>query len=241
MPQNGSPLSAANQAPQRADSESQTASDGFGQANQTASRTQTDQERPTNPKNDSQPINSQESELEAQGSPHGKEAAGRTSPESIHATNSESNIERGPDHQTTATEAQRPQSIHNHSSSGHDLGPASSAPEEVSGSIDAASGPDHRQNESVDRNDVTTPHGVSHSSDSSPSSSSTTGSNDSATEKRQGRARRTIHQDTVLDVETEVIEQVRENQTHRHSQHHEETRRIYPTSPPKPDNIKKKE
>jgi hypothetical protein len=45
----------------------------------------------------------------------------------------------------------------------------------------------------------------------------------------------------VLDVETEVIEQVRENQTHRHSQHQEETRRIYPTSPPRPDHIEKKE
>ena len=243
MPQNGSPLSAANQAPQRADSESQTASDGFGQANQTASRTQTDQERPTNPKNDSQPINSQESELEAQGSPHGKEAAGRTSPESIHATNSESNAERGPDHPTTSSETPRPESIHDHSSSGHSPISASSTLESVTGSTDTTSGPGHRHDESVDRNDVTTPtsHEVPPSGDSSSSSSSTTDSNDASTEKRQGRARRTIHQDTVLDVETEVIEQVRENQTHRHTQNHEESRRIYPTSPPPPDNTKKKE
>lgn len=242
MPQNGSPLNAANQAPQRADSESQIDSDGFGQANQTANRTQTDKENLTNPKDIAQPISAQKSEPEAPGSPNVKEASGRTSPESIHATNPESITERA-DHPTTSSETQRPESIHDHSSSGHSPVPASSTLESVTGSTDTTSGPGHRHNESVDRNDVTTPtpHEVPPSGDSSSSSSSTTGSNDSTTEKRQGRARRTIHQDTVLDVETEVIEQVRENQTHRHTHNHEESRRIYPTSPPKPDNIKKKE
>ncbi|MHC9161571.1 pLS20_p028 family conjugation system transmembrane protein [Exiguobacterium profundum] len=242
--QNGSPLSAASQAPQRMDNERQIDSNEFDQANQTASRTQTDQENPTNPKDVAQPISGKESELETQGSPHGKEASGRTSPESIHATNPKSNTERGPDHQTTSSETQRPESIHDHSSSGHHAPiPASSALEPVTGSIDAASGPDHRHNESVARNDATspTPHEATHSNGSSSSSSSTRDSSDAATEKRQGRARRTIHQDTVFDVETEVIEQVRENQTHRHTQNHEETRRIYPTSPPKSDNMKKKE
>nr|WP_214762891.1 hypothetical protein [Exiguobacterium sp. s146] len=242
--QNGSPLSAASQAPQRMDNERQIDSNEFDQANQTASRTQTDQENPTNPKDVAQPISGQESELETQGSPHGKEASGRTSPESIHATNPKSNIERGPDYQTTSSETQRPESIHDHSSSGHHAPiPASSALEPVTGSIDAASGPGRRHNESVDRDDVTTPtpREVPPSGDSSSSSSSTRDSSDAATEKRQGRARRTIHQDTVFDVETEVIEQVRENQTHRHTQNHEESRRIYPTSPPKSDNMKKKE
>lgn len=237
MPQNGSPLNAANQAPQRADSESQTDSDGFGQANQTASRKQTDQERPTNPKNDSQPNNGQGLELEAHDSPQLNEASGHTSPESIHATNPESNAQRGTDHQPTPSETQRPESIHDHSSSNQSPSPTSSTVEAVTGSTDTTSGPDHRQNEST----TPTPHDAPHSSDSSPSSSSTTGWNDSATEKRQGRAQRTIHQDTVLDIETEVIEQVRENQTHRHSQNHEESRRIYPTSPPRPDHTKKKE
>ncbi|WP_353048839.1 pLS20_p028 family conjugation system transmembrane protein [Exiguobacterium sp. s142] len=237
MPQNGSPLSAANQAPQRADSESQTDSDGFGQANQTASRTQTDQERPTNPKNDSQPNNGQGLELEAHASPQLNEASGRTSPESIHATNPESNAERGTDHQPTPPETQRPESIHDHSSSNQSPSPTSSTVQPVTGSIDEVSGPTHRQNESTSP----TPHEAPHANNSSPSSSSTTDSSDPATEKRQGRARRTIHQDTVLDVETEVIEQVRETQTHRHTHNHEESRRIYPTSPPKPDSIKKKE
>ena len=237
MPQNGSPLSTANQAPQRADSESQTDSDGFGRANQTASRTQTDQERPTNPKNDSQPNNGQGLDLEAHASPQLNEASARTSLESIHAPNHESNTERGTDHQPTPPETQRPESIHDHSSSNQSPSPTSSTVEAVTGSTDTTSGPDHRQNEST----TPTPHDAPHSSDSSPSSYSTTGSNDSATEKRQGRAQRTIHQDTVLDIETEVIEQVRENQTHRHSQHQEKSRRIYPTSPPKPDNMKKKE
>lgn len=243
MPQNGSPLSAANQDPQRADSESQKDPDGVAQANQTASRTQTDQKKPTNPKNDAQPNNGQESDLEAQGSPHGNEASSRQSPESIHATNPESNTERGSDHQTILSETQRPESIHDQSSSGHSPVPASSTLEPVTGSTDTTSRPGHRHNESVARNDATSPtsHEVPPSGDSSSSSSSTTDSNDASTEKRQGRTRRTIHQDTVLDVENEIIEQVRENQTHRHSQHHEETRRIYPTSPPKPDNMKKKE
>lgn len=243
MPQNGSPLSAANQAPQRADSESQTDSDGFDQANQTTSRTQTDQERPTNPKNDSQPNNGQGLDLEAHASPQLNEASGRTSLESIHAPNHESNAERGTDHQPTPPETQRPESIHDHSSSNQSPSPTSSTVQPVTGSIDTTSGSDHRHNESIARNDATsaTPHEVPPSGDSSSSSFSTTGSNDSTTEKRQVRARRTIHQDTVLDVETEVIEQVRENQTHRHTHNHEESRRIYPTSPPKPDNIKKKE
>ncbi|MEW8968806.1 pLS20_p028 family conjugation system transmembrane protein [Exiguobacterium alkaliphilum] len=243
MPHNGSTLSVADQASQRMDTERQTDPDGVAQENQTASRTQTDQERPTNPKNDSQPNNGQGLELEAHASPQLNEASGRTSPESIHATNSESNAERGPDHPTTSSETPRPESIHDHSSSGHSPISASSTLESVTGSTDTTSGPDHRHDESVDRNDVTTPtsHEVPPSGDSSSSSSSTTDSNDASTEKRQGRARRTIHQDTVLDVETEVIEQVRENQTHRHSQHQEETRRIYPTSPPRPDNIEKKE
>nr|WP_114167493.1 hypothetical protein [Exiguobacterium sp. TNDT2] len=232
--QNGSPLSAASQAPQRMDNERQIDSNEFDQANQTASRTQTDQENPTSPKDVAQPISGQESEPEALGSPNVKEASGRTSPESI--------TERA-DHPTTSSETQRPESIHDHSSSGHSPVPASSTLESVTGSTDTTSGPGHRHNESVDRNDVTTPtpHEASHSSNSSSSSSSTTGSNDATTEKRQGRARRTIHQETVLDVETEVIEQVRESQTHRHSQHQEESRRIYPTSPPKPDYTKKKE
>ena len=243
MPHNGSTLSAADQASQRMDTERQTDPDGVAQENQTASRTQTDQEKPTNPKDVAQPNNGQESGLEVHGSPHEKEASGRTSPESIHATNPESNTERGPDHQTTSSETSRPESIHDHSSSVHSPIPDSSTLESVTGSTDTTSGPGHRHDESVDRNDVTTPtsHEVPPSGDSSSSSSSTTDSNDASTEKRQGRARRTIHQDTVLDVETEVIEQVRENQTHRHSQHQEETRRIYPTSPPRPDHIEKKE
>lgn len=243
MPHNGSTLSAADQASQWIGTERQTDPDGVVQENQTASRTQTDKEKPTNSKDVAQPINSQESELEAQGSPYVNETSDRQSPELIHATNSESNAERGPDHPTTSSETPRPESIHDHSSSGHSPIPASSTLESVTGSTDTTSGPGHRHNESVDRNDVTTPtsHEVPPSGDSSSSSSSTTDSNDASTEKRQGRARRTIHQDTVLDVETEVIKQVRENQTHRHSQHQEESRRIYPTSPPRPDNMKKKE
>lgn len=70
---------------------------------------------------------------------------------------------------------------------------------------------------------------------SGSSSSSASDSSDTAQEKRQGRARRTIHQDTGLDIESEVLEQVRENHTHRNTQNHEETRRMYPTSPPRPD------
>jgi len=243
VPQNGSPLNAASQTPQRMDNERQIDANEFAQANQTASRTQADQENPTIPKDVAQPISGQESEPESQGSTHVKEAAGRTSPESIHATNPESNTERGPDHQTRSSETPRPESIRDHSSSGHSPVPASSTIEPVTGSIDAVSGPDHRHNESVARNDVTspTPYEAPHSNDSSSSSSSTKDSSDAATAKHQGRARRTIHQDTVLDVENEVIEQVHENHTHRHSQNHEETRRIYPTSPPKPDNVKKKE
>nr|WP_058765885.1 hypothetical protein [Exiguobacterium chiriqhucha] len=233
MPHNGSPLTAAGQASQRADTERQTDLDGVAQTNQTARRTQTDQEKPTSPKKDAQPNNGQESELEVHGSPHVNEASGRPSPES--------NAERGHDHQTMSSETKRPESIHDHSSSGHSPFPASSTIEPVTGSTDATSGPNHRHSESVDRNDVTTPDEAPHSSDSSSSSSSATDSSDTATEKRQGRARRTIHQDTVLDVENEVIEQVRENQTYRHSQHQEDSRRIYPTSPPRPDNMKKKE
>ncbi|MET2871846.1 pLS20_p028 family conjugation system transmembrane protein [Exiguobacterium profundum] len=242
MPQNDSPLSAANQDPQRADSESQKDPDGVAQANQTASRTQTDQKKPTNPKEVAQPISAQKSEPEAPGSPNVKEASGRMSPESIHATNPESITERA-DHPTTSSETQRPESIHDHSSSGHSPVPASSTLESVTGSTDTTSGPGHRHNESVDRNDVTTPtpHEVPPSGDSSSSSSSAMDSNDASTEKRQGRARRTIHQDTVLDVENEIIEQVRENQTHRHTHNHDESRRIYPTSPPRSDNMKKKE
>lgn len=242
MPQNGSPLNVETQASKRMDADRQTDPDGVAQTNQTASRTQPDLEKPTNPKDVAQSISGQESELEAQGSPHVNEASGRPSPESIHATNPESITERA-DHPTTSSETQRPESIHDHSSSGQSPIPASSTLESVTGSTDTTSGPGRRHNESVDRNDVTTPtpHEVPPSGDSSSSSSSTTGSNDSTTEKRQGRARRTIHQDTVLDVETEVIEQVRENQTHRHTHNHEESRRIYPTSPPKPDNMKKKE
>ncbi|MCV9901333.1 hypothetical protein OKS35_14485 [Exiguobacterium sp. N5] len=238
VPQNGSPLSAANQAPQRADSESQTDSDGFGQANQTASRTKNDQETPTNPKN-----SGQESKLEGNGSPYVNEATDHTSPESIHATNPESNTERGHDHQTTSSETPRPESIHDQSSSGHSPNHASSTLESVTGSTDTTSGPGHRQDESVARNDATspTPHEATHSNGSSSSSSSTMDSSDAATAKHQGRARRTIHQETLLDVEIEVIEQVRENQTHRHTQNHEESRRIYPTSPPRPDHIEKKE
>ena len=157
------------------------------------------------------------------------------SPESIHASNPESITERA-DHPTTSSETQRPESIHDHSSSGHSPVPASSTLESVTGSTDTTSGLGHRYNESVDRNDVTTPtpHEVPPSGDSSSSSSYSMDSNDSTTEKRQGRARRTIHQDTALDIETEVIEQVRENQTYRHSQQQEDSRRIYPTSPPKP-------
>ncbi|WP_269318489.1 pLS20_p028 family conjugation system transmembrane protein [Exiguobacterium sp. KJ 601] len=242
MPQNGSTLSAADQASQWMDAERQTDPAGVAQENQTASRTQTDKEKPTNPKEVAQPISAQKSEPEAPGSPNVKEASGRMSPESIHATNPEPITERA-DHPTTSSETQRPESIHDHSSSGHSPVPASSTLESVTGSTDTTSGPGHRHNESVDRNDVTspTPHEAPHSSGSSSSSSSTRDSSDTPTEKHQGRARRTIHQDTVLDVENEVFEQVRENQTHRHSQHHEESRRIYPTSPPKPDNMKKKE
>nr|WP_233005488.1 hypothetical protein [Exiguobacterium aurantiacum] len=237
MPQNDSPLNAVSQPSQRMDAERHIDPDNVAQENQTASRTQTDKERPTIPKNDAQPNNGQESELDVHSSPHVNEASGRPSPESIHATNPESNAQRGTDHQPTPSETPRPESIHDHSSSNQSPSPTSSTVEAVTGSTDTTSGPDHRQNEST----TPTPHDAPHSSDSSPSSSSTTGSNDSATEKRQGRAQRTIHQDTVLDIETEVIEQVRENQTHRHSQNHEESRRIYPTSPPRPDHTKKKE
>lgn len=242
MPQNDSPLNAVSQSSQRMDAERHIDPDNVAQENQTASRTQTDKEKPTNSKDVAQPISAQKSEPEAPGSPNVKEASGCTSPESIHATNPES-ITECADHPTTSSETQRPESIHDHSSSGHSPVPASSTLESVTGSTDTTSGPGHRHNESVDRNDVTTPtpHEVPPSGDSSSSSSSTTGSNDSTTEKRQGRARRTIHQDTVLDVETEVIEQVRENQTHRHTHNHEESRRIYPTSPPQSDNMKKKE
>nr|WP_215192805.1 hypothetical protein [Exiguobacterium sp. s7] len=243
VPKNGSPLSVAAQAPQRTDADRQTDPDGVAQTNQTASRTQPDQDKRTSPQDVAQSISGQETELEVHGSQHVNEASGHMSPESIHATNPESNIERGPDHPTTSSETPRPEPIRDYSSSGHSPVPASSTLEPVTGSTDTTSGPGHRHNESVDRNDVTTPtsHEVPPSGDSSSSSSSTMDSNDASTEKRQGRARRTIHQDTVLDVETEVIEQVRENQTHRHSQHQEETRRIYPTSPPRPDNIEKKE
>ncbi|WP_214750011.1 pLS20_p028 family conjugation system transmembrane protein [Exiguobacterium sp. s189] len=236
VPQNSSPLNVATQDSQRMDAKRHIDPDNVAQENQTASRTQTDKEKPKNPKD-----SGQESKLEGNSSPYVNEASGRQSPESIHATNSESNAERGPDHPTTSSETPRPESIHDHSSSGHSPIPASSTLESVTGSTDTTSGPGHRHDESVDRNDVTTPtpHVVPPSGDSS--SFSTTDSNDASTEKRQARTRRTIHQDTVLDVETEIIEQVRENQTHRHSQHHEESRRIYPTSPPKPDNTKKKE
>ncbi|TCI67832.1 hypothetical protein EVJ22_13315 [Exiguobacterium sp. SH0S7] len=243
MPQSDSPLSVATHAPQRADTERQTNPDGVAQTNQTASRTQLDQDKPTSSKDVAQPSNGQESELEAHGSPHVNEASGRTSPESVHATNPESNTESRPDHQTTSPETQRPESLHDHSRSGHSSSPASSTLEPVTGSIDTTSGSDNRHNESIARNDATsaTPHEAPHSNDSSSSSSSATDSSDTATEKRQGRARRTIHQETVLDVETEVIEQVRENQTYRHSQQQEDSRRIYPTSPPRPDHMKKKE
>lgn len=241
VPQNGSPLNVATQASQRMDAERHIDPDNVAQENQTASRKQTDQEKPINQKDVAQPISGQEAESETQGSSHGKEASGRTSPESIHVTNPESNTERGPDHRTTSSETQRPEAIHNHSSSGHSPSPSSSPIEPVTHSIDTASGPDNRQSESVAGEAQTPPtqQKTPHSNDSS--TSSTTDSSDAVSEKRQGRARRTIHQDTVLDVENEVIEQVRENQTHRHSQHQEETRRIYPTSPPKPDNMKKKE
>jgi hypothetical protein len=241
MPHNGSPLSAADQASQRADTERQNNPDSIAQANQTASRTQHDPDKPTNLKDVAQPISGQESEPESQDSTHLKEASERTSsPESIHATNSESNTERGPDHQTTSSETQRLESIHDHSSSGHSPSPSSSPIEPVTRSIDTASGPDNRQSESVAGEAQTSPthHDVPRSNGSS---SSAPDSSDTSSEKRQGRARRTIHQDTVLDVETEVIEQVREKQTHRHSQHQEESRRIYPTSPPRSDNMKKKE
>jgi len=240
LPQRDTPLDAASQASQRMDAERQNAPDSIAQANQTASRTQTDQEKPTNTKNDAQPNKGQDSELEVHGSSHVNESSSRRSPESIHATNPESN---GHDQQTTSSETKKPESIHDHSSSGHSPVPTSSTVEPVTGSIDTTSGPGNRHDESTARNDATsaTHHEASHSSDSSPSSSSTTGSNDSATEKRQGRTRRTIHQDTVQDIETELIEQVRENQTHRHTQNHEESRRIYPTSPPRPEHTKKKE
>ncbi|WP_214749344.1 pLS20_p028 family conjugation system transmembrane protein [Exiguobacterium sp. s189] len=243
IPQNGSPLSATGQSSQRMDTERQNDPDGVAQTNQTASRTQHDQDKPTNPKDVAQPISGQESEPEAHSSPHVKETLGRTSPESIHATNPESNAERGSDHQTILSETQRPESIHDQSSSGHSPIPASSTLEPVTGSIDTTSGSSNRHNESLARNDGTSPttHEATHLNDSSSSSASATDSSDTTTEKRQGRARRTIHQETALDVETEVIEQVRENQTHRHSRHQEESRRIYPTSPPKPDNMKKKE
>lgn len=243
VPKNGSPLSVAAQAPQRTDADRQTDPDGVAQTNQTASRTQPDQDKRTSPQDVAQSISGQETELEVHGSQHVNEASGHMSPESIHATNPESNIERGPDHPTTSSETPRPESIHDHSSSGHSPNPASSSLESVTGSTDTTSGPGHRHNESIARNDATspTPHEVPPSSGSSSSSSSTMDSSDVSTEKRQGRARRTIHQDTALDIETEVIEQVRENQTHRHSQNHEESRRIYPTSPPRPDHTKKKE
>ncbi|WP_214758506.1 MULTISPECIES: pLS20_p028 family conjugation system transmembrane protein [unclassified Exiguobacterium] len=244
VPKNVSPLSVAVQASQRTDAERQIDPDNVAQENQTASRTQTDKEKPTNPKDVAQPISGQESEPEAQDSPHVKEASERTSsPESIHATNPKSNTERGPDHQTTSSETQRPESIHDHSSSGHSPGPTSSTIEPVTESITAVPGPANHQNESVAQNDATSaiPHEAPPSGGSSSSSSSTMDSSDVSTEKRQGRARRTIHQDTVLDVETEVIEQVRENHTHRHSQQQEDSRRIYPTTPPRPDQTKKKE
>nr|WP_214756858.1 hypothetical protein [Exiguobacterium sp. s157] len=236
MPHNASPLSVVAQASQRADNEKQIDSDGISQVSQTANRTKIDSDKPTN---GSQPNKGQESELEANGSPHVNEASGRTSPELIHAMNPESNTERGNDHQPTSSKTQSPESIHDQSSSRHSPSHASSTIEPVTRTIDNASG----QSDLVARNDATSaiPHEASHSSNSSSSSSSATNSNDSATEKRQGRARRTIHQETALDVETEVIEQVRENQTHHHSRHQEESRRIYPTSPPKPDNMKKKE
>lgn len=243
IPQNGSPLSATGQSSQRMDTERQNDPDGVAQTNQTASRTQPDQDKRTSPQDVAQPISGQESEPEAHSSPHVKETLGRTSPESIHATNPESNAERGSDHQTILSETQRPESIHDQSSSGHSPIPASSTLEPVTGSIDTTSGSNNRHNESIARNDgaSSTTHEATHLNDSSSSAASATDSSDTTTEKRQGRARRTIHQETVIDVETEVIEQVRENQTHRHSQHQEETRRIYPTSPPKPDNMKKKE
>ncbi|WP_214704198.1 MULTISPECIES: pLS20_p028 family conjugation system transmembrane protein [unclassified Exiguobacterium] len=243
VPQNGSPLNVATQASQRMDAERYIDPDNVAQENQTASRTQTDKEKPTNPKDVAQPISAKKSEPEAPGSPNLKEASGSTSPESIHATNPESNTERGPDHPTTSSETPRPESIHDHSSSGHSPSPSSSPIEPVTRSIDTASGPDNRQSESVAGEAPTSPthHDVPRLNGSSSSSSSAPDSNDTVSEKRQGRARRTIHQDTLIDVETEVIEQVRENQTHRHTQNHEETRRIYPTSPPRPDHIEKKE
>lgn len=244
MPQSDSPLSVATQASKQMDAERQTDPDGFTQTNQTASRTQPDQDKPTSPQDVAQPISGQESEPESQDSTHLKEVSERTSsPESIHATNPESNTERGPDHRTTSSETQKPDSIHDHSSSGHSPIPSSSPIEPITRSIDTASGPDNRQSESVAGEAQTSPthHDVPRSNGSSSSSSSAPDSNDTVSEKRQGHARRTIHQDTVIDVETEVIEQVRENQTHRHSQHQEETRRIYPTSPPRPDHIEKKE
>lgn len=243
VPQNGSPLNVATQDSQRMDAARHIDPDNVAQENQTASRTQTDKEKPTNPKDVAQPISAKKSESEAPGSPNLKEASGSTSLESIHATNRESNTERGPDHQTMSSETQIPKSIHDYSSSGHSPVPTLSTIEPVTRSIDATSGPGNRHDESTARNDATsaTHHESSHSNGSSSSSSSATNSSDTATEKRQGRARRTIHQDTVIDVETEVIEQVRENQTHRHTQNHEETRRIYPTSPPRPDHIEKKE
>ncbi|MCC9626693.1 hypothetical protein LPB41_34010 [Thalassospira sp. MA62] len=242
VPQNGSPPNVATQASQRMDAERHIDPDNVAQENQTASRTQIDKEKPTNPKDVAQPISGQESEPESQDSTHLKEASERTSsPESIHATNPESNTERGSDHRTTSSETQIPESIHIHSSSGHSPSPSSSPIEPVTRSIDTASGPDNRQSESVAEEAQTPPtqQKTPHSNDSSTSSAPD--SNDTVSEKRQGRARRTIHQDTVIDVETEVIEQVRENQTHRHTQNHEETRRIYPTSPPRPDHIEKKE
>ncbi|WP_051545908.1 pLS20_p028 family conjugation system transmembrane protein [Exiguobacterium marinum] len=242
VPQNGSLPNVATQASQRMDAERHIDPDNVAQENQTASRTQTDKEKPTNPKDVAQPISGQESEPESQDSTHLKETSERTSsPESIHATNPESNTERRPDHQTTSSETSRPESIHDHSSSGHSPSPSTSPIKQVTGSIDTASGPDNRQSESVAGEAPMSPtqQKTQHSNDSSTSSAPD--SNDTVSEKRQGRARRTIHQDTVIDVETEVIEQVRENQMHRHTQNHEETRRIYPTSPPKSDNTKKKE
>lgn len=242
MPHNGSPLHTASQDSQRMDAERHIDPDNVAQENQTANRTQTDKEKPINPKDVAQPLSAQKSEPEVPGSPNVKETSGRTSSESIHATNPESITERA-DHPTTSSEKQRPESIHDHSSSGHSPVPASSTIEPDTGSIDATSGPGNRHDESTARNDATsaTHHEAPHSNGSSSSSSSATNSSDTATEKRQGRARRTIHQDTMIDVETEVIEQVRENQTHRHAQNHAESRRIYPTSSPRPDQTKKKE
>ncbi|WP_214701389.1 pLS20_p028 family conjugation system transmembrane protein [Exiguobacterium sp. s57] len=241
MPQNDSPLNVMSQSAQRMDAERHIDPDNVAQENQTASRTQIDKEKQTNSKDVAQPISAKKSEPEAPGSPNLKEASGRTSPESIHATNPESNIESGPDQQTILSETQRPESIHDHSSSGHASSPSSAPIERITSSIDTASGPENRQGESVAGEAPTSPTHHDVPSSNGSSSSSVPDSNDTVSEKRQGRARRTIHQDTVIDVETEIIEQVRENQTHRHTQNHEESRRIYPTSPPRPDQTKKKE